>query len=87
MAKTASTASSSATAGNGKSAALRVVSKSPMGTFRRAGFTFGRIPVVVPLSLLTAEQVEAIRTTPMLDVTDVDADPPGTPGTVTPAET
>jgi hypothetical protein len=59
-------------------AGLRVVSKSPRGAFRRCGFVFGPQAAVVPLSLLTAEQIERIRSEPMLDVTDVpdvDAEP------------
>jgi hypothetical protein len=52
-------------------AGLRVVSKSPLGTFRRCGFVFGLQPVVLPLSQLTAEQIDRLRAEPMLDVTDV----------------
>lgn len=63
---------------------LRVVSMSPSGVFRRAGFTFSRLPVVVPMSLLTPEQADAIRATPMLDVTEVDIEPAAP---VTPAAT
>jgi hypothetical protein len=51
-------------------AALRVVSKSPMGGFRRAGFLFGKEPTVLRLADLTVEQEQAIREEAMLDVTD-----------------
>jgi hypothetical protein len=51
-------------------AALRIVSLSPQGTFRRAGLTFGREPQFVPLASLTAEQVERLKAETMLAVTE-----------------
>ncbi|MGK2898376.1 MAG: hypothetical protein ACSLE9_06785 [Burkholderiaceae bacterium] len=54
---------------------LRVVSKSPLGTLRRAGLAFGPSPTVVPLDSLTAEQVDAIKGEPLYDVTEVDIEP------------
>jgi hypothetical protein len=59
-----------------KTAALRVVSTSPMGPFRRAGYTFTAEPTVLPLADLSAEQVRAIKGTHWLDVTEVEIDPP-----------
>lgn len=60
---------------SGKTAALRVVSKSPMGAFRRAGYTFTAEPTVIPLAELSAEQVQAIRATALLDVTETETEP------------
>lgn len=54
--------------------ALRVVSKSPMGLFRRAGYSFTAEPTVIPLASLTKAQREAIEATPVLDVTETTID-------------
>lgn len=43
--------------------------------FRRAGRAWGREPQVVPLSELTADQVEALKAEPNLVVVDVDIEP------------
>lgn len=55
-----------------KTQALRVVSKSPLGTLRRAGFVFGAEPVTLPLAELSAEQEQAIRAEPLLVVTEIE---------------
>ena len=51
-------------------AALRVVSKSPMGTFRRAGLVFGPEPTFVRLAEITPDQAKSILAEPWLDVTE-----------------
>lgn len=56
--------------------ALRVVSKSPLGTMRRAGLVFDATPQLVPLADITPEQAEAIKAEPMLDVTETEIEPP-----------
>jgi len=56
--------------------ALRVVSKSPLGTMRRAGFVFEASAQVVALADITPEQAEAIRAEPLLDVTETEIEPP-----------
>jgi hypothetical protein len=58
----------------GGTAALRVVSKSPMGTLRRAGLVFGTQPTIVLLSEITPEQAKSIKAEPLLDVTDTTAE-------------
>lgn len=50
--------------------ALRVVSCSPRGTFRRGGHAFGPKPTDIALSKLTDEQIKAIRNEPMLVAVD-----------------
>lgn len=50
---------------------LRIVSR-PAGGFRRAGINFSAEGSTVPLSELTADQVEAIKAEPQLVVVDVD---------------
>lgn len=57
-------------------AALRIVSKSPMGTFRRAGLVFGPEPTVVRLADLTPDQAKSIDDEPLLDVTETTQAPP-----------
>jgi hypothetical protein len=49
---------------------LRVVSKSPMGAFRRCGRTFGADPVEIPLADLKKEEVSRLRAEPQLVCTD-----------------
>lgn len=51
-------------------AALRVVSLSPLGTFRRAGFVFTAEPTVLKLSEVSEAQADAIKNTSMLDVSE-----------------
>lgn len=60
----------------GSTAALRVVSRSPLGAMRRAGLAFDATPQVVALCDLTPEQAEAIRAEPLLDVSEVEIEPP-----------
>lgn len=52
---------------------LRIVSKRD--GFRRVGRAFDGTPAVIPLSELTADQVEQLTTEPMLVVTEVDVEP------------
>lgn len=54
----------------GSKQALRVLSKSPMGALRRAGFVFDATPQTLALADLTPEQEAAIRAEPLLDVTE-----------------
>lgn len=58
--------------------ALRV--SSVPERFWRAGMAFGREPVVVPLTDLTAEQADAIRSEPLLRVEEVTLVPEGQAG-------
>jgi len=53
---------------------LKVV--SAIEGFRRGGRAFGREATVVPLSELTAEQLEAITSEPNLAVVEVDIEAP-----------
>lgn len=53
---------------------LRVVAR-PQGGFRRAGFHFSAEGITLPLSDLTADQVEQLREEPQLVVVDVDIEP------------
>jgi hypothetical protein len=50
--------------------ALVVSSRSPMGSFRRAGREWTRESITLPLSELTDDQVKALRNEPMLVVSD-----------------
>lgn len=59
----------------GASAALRVVSKSPLGQLRRAGMVFGAEPTVVLLAGLSEQQIAALLAEPLLDVTDTVVEP------------
>lgn len=43
--------------------------------FRRAGYSFGKQPTVIPVSDLSEEQMEAIANEPMLSVRMVRVDP------------
>lgn len=56
--------------------ALRVVSKSPMGNFRRAGFVFTTEPTLIPMASLDKAQMAAIKATPVLDVTETTMEAP-----------
>ncbi|MEQ1685459.1 MAG: HI1506-related protein [Burkholderiaceae bacterium] len=53
---------------------LRVVAR-PQGGFRRAGFHFSAEGITLPLSELTADQVEQLRAEPQLVVVDEDIAP------------
>lgn len=53
---------------------IKVIARA--ATFRRAGFVFGAEPVVIPLAGLTDEQVEQLRTEPLLVCQDVDIEVP-----------
>lgn len=53
-------------------ALLRVRAARPQG-FRRAGFTFGREPRDLPLSLLTDAQIEMLKAEPNLSVEEIEA--------------
>lgn len=66
----ATTAKKKPAAAAGSTAALRVVSKSPLGELRRAGLVFGPTATVIALADLTEDQADAIRAEPLLDVTD-----------------
>lgn len=44
--------------------------------FRRAGRAFGAEPETIPLTELTAEEVETLKTEPMLLVVEVDIEAP-----------
>ena len=55
--------------------ALRIVSKSPAGTFWRAGRAFTSAPMNVPISELSPKQITALYAEKMLDVTEVEIDP------------
>lgn len=63
---------------------LRVRSCSPQGPFRRAGYTFGRDPIEIPLQELKDDQVKRLKCEPMLVVEEVEIKLPGEPE---PAET
>lgn len=49
---------------------LKVTSRP--AAFRRAGYAFSGEPTVIPLSDLSEEQLEALRTDPMLVCAEVD---------------
>lgn len=59
----------------GSTKALRIVSKSPMGTLRRAGLEFGTEPQLIALADLTADQLAAIEAEPLLDKTEAEIEP------------
>lgn len=53
-----------------KVAAITVTSRSPQGTFRRAGRAWPAEPTTVAVSEFNAEQLKALRDEPLLVVQD-----------------
>jgi hypothetical protein len=49
---------------------LKVISRKD--GFRRAGYVFGAVPVEIPLDVLSAEQIEALKAEPQLIVVETD---------------
>jgi hypothetical protein len=45
--------------------------RTPAKSFRRAGFEFSQEPTDIPLDSLTEEQIEALKTEPLLLVQEV----------------
>lgn len=56
----------------GPRAGLRVRSRSPFGTFRRAGLAFGEEPTIVAVGDLLPEQIDAIKGERMLVVEEIE---------------
>jgi len=48
---------------------LKIISKAE--GFRRAGFSFGKVPVILNVETLTSEQINALKAEPYLVISEI----------------